>query len=789
MLKKASSRRFAVRESRVFVQVLAGNEPEDVLARTFDDCRARHTNTEVAMADRKIELLAPAGSFESLKAAIGAGADAVYMGGSRFGARAYADNPEGEQLLQAIDYAHLHGVKLYLTVNTLLKDQELEQELYGYLVPCYERGLDAVLVQDFGVLGAVKDWFPGLPIHASTQMTVCGAGGVKLLEEAGAERAVLARELSLEEIREIRDSTGIELECFVHGALCYCYSGQCLFSSILGGRSGNRGRCAQPCRLPYEVFYGGKLVSPKGGSTLLSPKDLCALELLPRIVEAGASSLKIEGRMKRPEYTAGVVRIYRKYLDAYLKHGGSCLEVDEADRRELLLLFNRDGFSQGYYEQHNGRHLMALKNRQPTEVQRRGYEALIGSLRRQYVDEEPRIPIEGTLYVRAGEPMRLEVRCGEASACVSGDCAQVAVKRPMALEQFRKQLEKTGNTPYEWRHLDVQLEGSLFVPVQALNALRRDALEALQAQILARYARKAQVPKDSSPEPPEKARKAVLHISVESMKQLEAVLLFAEELKRKEDCPLAAVYLDVEGLASGKDAKDSKDALQESVEKLHGKGLKAFAALPAIFRMETAVRYEKELPFWAGLPVDGYLIRNLEEFYFLRRPSMKRKERILDHSMYTWNLRGRTLWRLEGIDGFTNPLELNLWELRRISGKESIQIIYGRYPMMVTAGCLHRTLGRCAKEPEEWILRDRYRKDFPVKNDCRDCYNIIYNSQPLNLLGQEEELSSLGAGAYRMMFTVEGQRDVEQILAGWLSGDRMPAGAGFTRGHFRRGVE
>ena len=313
------------------------------------------------MEKRKLEVLAPAGSFESLKAAVSAGADAVYMGGSKFGARAYAQNPEGESLLDAIDYAHLHGVKLYLTVNTLLKDQELEQELYEYLKPCYEHGLDAVLVQDLGVLCAIRKWFPALPVHASTQMTLCGPGSVELLKEMGVERAVLSRELSLKEIADIYQKTGMELETFVHGALCYCYSGQCLFSSILGGRSGNRGRCAQPCRLAYQAADGQRKTLT-GEQTLLSPKDICALDLIPQIAEAGVYSLKIEGRMKRPEYTAGVVRIYRKYVDQYLQNGAKGYQVAEADRKELLLLFNRDGFSRGYYEQHNGRNMMALEN-------------------------------------------------------------------------------------------------------------------------------------------------------------------------------------------------------------------------------------------------------------------------------------------------------------------------------------------------------------------------------------------------------------------------------------------
>lgn len=284
---------------------------------------------EKKMEKKKLEILAPAGSFESLKAAVHAGADAVYMGGSRFGARAYAQNPEGDRLLEAIDYAHLYGVKLYLTVNTLLKDKELEGELYDYLKPCVEHGLDAVIVQDTGVMKCIQRWFPELDIHASTQMTLCGVGGVELLKEEGAHRAVLARELSLDEIHEIYEKTGMELECFVHGALCYCYSGQCLFSSLLGGRSGNRGRCAQPCRLAYTAADHGKNISGKE-QDLLSPKDLCALDLIPQIAEAGVYSLKIEGRMKRPEYTAGVVRIYRKYVDQYLKHGRKGYKVAES---------------------------------------------------------------------------------------------------------------------------------------------------------------------------------------------------------------------------------------------------------------------------------------------------------------------------------------------------------------------------------------------------------------------------------------------------------------------------
>ena len=285
----------------------------------------------------KVEILAPAGSFESMKAAVAAGADAVYIGGSRFGARAYADNPGEDMLLEAIDYAHLHGCRLYLTVNTLVKEKELEG-LYEYLEPYYRQGLDAAIVQDMGVFSYIKEKFPDLPVHASTQMTITGPQGAGLMMGLGASRIVTARELSLQEIRKIYEQTGAEIESFVHGALCYCYSGQCLFSSLIGGRSGNRGRCAQTCRLPFEVKRDGKTLNNKEERYVLSLKDLCTLDILPELVEAGIYSMKIEGRMKSPRYTAGVVSIYRKYVDLYLEKGrkgyrGCWIFSTGADRR------------------------------------------------------------------------------------------------------------------------------------------------------------------------------------------------------------------------------------------------------------------------------------------------------------------------------------------------------------------------------------------------------------------------------------------------------------------------
>ena len=325
-------------------------------------------------SQRKPEILAPAGSVESLRGAIAAGADAVYIGGSKFGARAYADNPEEDTLLSAIDYVHSKDRRIYLTVNTLLKEQELKEDLVPFLEKYYRAGVDAVIVQDVGVLHFLAMDFPDLPVHASTQMTLVSSDGAKQLSEYPVTRLVPARELSFEEIKEIRKNTNLELECFVHGALCYCYSGQCLLSSMIGGRSGNRGRCAQPCRMPYIVTEDGKKVAE--GLYALSPKDLCTLDRIPELVEAGIDSFKIEGRMKRPEYTAGVTAAYRLMTDLYFEYGEEGFHQylkkhpgvlnEQMDR--VADLYNRGGFTKGYYVQYHGKNMMAMERPNHTGI-------------------------------------------------------------------------------------------------------------------------------------------------------------------------------------------------------------------------------------------------------------------------------------------------------------------------------------------------------------------------------------------------------------------------------------
>ena len=407
----------------------------------------------------KTELLAPAGSMEALKAAVSAGADAVYLGGAAFGARAYAKNLDEQEILSAIDYVHLRNRKLYLTVNTLLKEEELEEKLYPYLRPYYEQGLDAVIVQDMGVL----------------------------------TRVVPARELSFAEIQKIHRTTNLEIECFVHGALCYCYSGQCLFSSLIGGRSGNRGRCAQPCRLPYEAYdKDNHRMGEPGDRYPLSPKDMCTVELLPEIVKSGIMSLKIEGRMKKPEYTAGVVSIYRKYLDLYEKKP-SRFHVLPEDMKKLYELYNRDGFNKSYYTVRNGCDMMALKNEkeQENKKKQRRNEQLFYEIQRDYIETEAKEPISGFLTLYPGQPAFLSAESGKYSVTTEAGMVEPAKKQPLTEERVKTQLEKTGETPFYFKELDVCMDDNCFVPMQTLNELRRGVSDQLVKEMTEPYRRKA----------------------------------------------------------------------------------------------------------------------------------------------------------------------------------------------------------------------------------------------------------------------------------------------------------
>ena len=804
------------------------------------------------MKDR-VEILAPAGSMECLKAAIAAGADAVYTGGALFGARAYAHNLTEEELLEAIDYVHLHGRRLYLTVNTLIKDREMEKQMYDYLLPYYRQGLDAVIVQDIGLFRFIRKHFPDLPIHASTQMTLTGVDGAKFLEKEGAQRIVTSRELSMAEVKKIADETELEIESFVHGALCYCYSGQCLFSSFIGGRSGNRGQCAQPCRLLYRT------PEAKRPQYLLSLKDICTLELIPEMIESGIYSFKIEGRMKKPEYAAAVAFQYRKYADLYLKYYEECpagedpaayamkkYRVCEEDRQMLLDLYNRGGFHTGYYHTQNGREMIslnrpnhagvpavkvlakkgrnvtakALTDLYPQDIielpMRKGREkadnytckdavrkgmnvqipvfadtpfkrdeiwmrtrnsALIERLHEEFVNGKIKERICGTFRLYPQEAATLTVKCRDAEITVTGEKAQEALSQPMSRERIEKQLRKTGNTEFEFSFLKAEIGEKVFLPMQSLNELRREALETLEKVICEKYRRSGEVKDPEEDKTELSMEEEVLSgwtASVRTAEQMEVIL---------EEEAIGRIYVDCTMFPRIWE----KDSYVEWITKVHAAGKEIYLVMPYIFRERTRKQYEAAYNRIFGAGWDGILIANYESFAFLKEHGYTGRI-MTDYNLYEFNQESRKFWKEKGVFEFTAPVELTERELQDLRVKDGEVIVYGYFPMMISAGCIQKTTRGCLKKSGQTTITDRYRNPFVVKNECDYCYNILYNYVPLYLGDRMEEVYQIGPGRIRLMFTTERQQEVRQILSAYFEGKELPEGT-YTRGHWKRGIK
>lgn len=741
--------------------------------------------------NRQTELLAPAGNPAAFYGALRAGADAVYLGGSRFGARAYAENFTEEEILQCIRYGHLFGKKIYLTVNTLMREREL-QELTDWLRPFCQEGLDAVIVQDFGALRRIRECFPEVAIHASTQMTLCSRFGAEMLREMGASRIVPARELSLKELKDIRSGVDMELETFIHGAMCYCYSGQCLFSSILGGRSGNRGRCAQPCRLPYRVR------TEAGDSRegyYLSLKDLCTVEHLPELMEAGIDSFKIEGRMKRPEYAAGVTAVYRKYMDRYLelterfgkKEAAERFRVEREDQRSLNSLYIRSEVESGYYFRRNGAEMVTLTD--PSYG--KNDERLLEEIRRLYLSERGKLPVFLRAVFRAGELARLTLECGDIRAEVLGDRVEPAQRQPVTEENLRRQLGKLGDSAFFLQGMEIDLDRDAFYPLKQINELRRKGILRLEEELLGSHGYGGGKPVSLS-RPEEKAPRKSGGFSVltETLEQLRALTGWLKEHPGRR---LSCVYVSGDIVVS-----EAKEALG-LCERLAAE-CPVLIALPYILR-ETEKEYLDKLWGMAeGSEVfAGFLARSTDGLGYLagRREEEnpggagRRKLLHLDANVYTWNSQAVAELGEKGADCFCLPLELNAGEQRRLldTGAAFEKLIYGRIPMMITANCLLRTRGTCRRDgggAETAVLIDRYGKEFPVLADCRHCMNVIYNSLPLSLYG--ERAGWEGRVRLRIHFTTETEGEVRQLLDAFLEGGELRLAA-HTTGHEKRGAE
>ena len=733
------------------------------------------------------ELLAPAGSTEALRAAFAAGADAVYIGGSRFGARAYADNPDDTDLLEAIALTHRLGKKLYLTVNTLIKDEELDT-LISWFRPFYNAGVDAVIVQDLGVIRVFRAMFPDLPLHASTQMTITGTEGAMLLKKHGIKRIVPARELSLKELAEIREKTGVELETFVHGAMCYSFSGACLMSSMIGGRSGNRGRCAGICRLPFRVENGGNASRKQEVMYPMNMKDLCAIDELPDLIRAGISSFKIEGRMKKPEYTAGVTAVYRRALDACLS--GHKYTVPPEDRRQLLALYNRDGFTKGYYFQHNGPDMVAMLNeklqgKRQQEAQKT-IEKIRGQLHSKQTETLLQRQVHGHLYLRADKPAVLTIEAPGPSGKVISVSAEAsgterAASRPVTEERIRQQLNKTGTSAFAFSSISIDMESNLFVPMQTLNTLRRNGFAALEKQLQAAYQRTAvsaiMPPISIGRHLPDSNKKPEIRVLPHNEEQLEAVI---------DSGDVDGVYLPVSLIHLSEKARES--------------GKKLYLALPYILRQEMAgLLQQAESAIRSGI-WDGILLRNLEETGWYARcrkelPSIM-PPAVLDATIYTMNMQAVSFFADMKLTKRTLPLELNFHELRNQDTKGSELILYGRTPLMFSAQCLKQTAGCCDGKPGWITLTDRKQASFPVYADCRFCGNTLYNSLPVGLIQEAQAVKHLECSSFRLEFTNEPPNDVIRILHAYAAAYSEGSQTDFnddlpptTKGHFRRGVE
>ena len=719
----------------------------------------------------KVEILSPCGDYNCFLSAVNAGCDAVYLSGNRYGARAYAENFNEEQLCRAIEYAHLFSVKVYLTVNTLTKNNEVD-DLYEYLLPLYAKGLDGVIVQDIGVISYIRKFFPDLPVHASTQLAITGSEGVALLKELGVSRVVLAREVSLNEIKKIYKDTGIEIECFVHGALCYSYSGKCFFSSLIGGRSGNRGRCAGPCRQPYN-----------NEQYLLSTKDICCLKLIPDLISAGIISFKIEGRMKSPEYVAAVTGIYRKHADRYydlLEKFGESYAKEEfykdkslnADFDLLVKLYTRGGNSEGYYFNKNGRKMISIKDA--------SYQTSDSALSSQIVEkynQVKKISANAFISVKPGNEAILSVYTDDYSVSVKGAVVETSSNRPLTEEVISKQLKKTGDSPFNIDNIEYDLDSNCFMRISEINDIRRNALNELMMAYSSEYNRNIPII--------DKNELIDNSIVCDYNKQkFIADIINREQLNAAMDASsVYAIYIPFDILA------EIHKNNQSDLDKAISLGKKLYAKFPSVIRHDFFDRNNELCKLILG-KFDGALIDNYESLKYLKDNCFK-GEIVGDIHIYSLNKYALDTLKNIGFNRVTIPIELNKKEILSMNFSGEELIVYGRLPMMVSAQCVNNTLYGCDSNPKQIVLKDRKRAEFPVYNDCFNCLNTIYNSLPLSLHGEKAFVEKTGAEYLRMIFTVEDYLTTKKILddfADYALINNDYFNDSFTRGHYNRGV-
>ena len=689
-----------------------------------------------------LELLAPAGSMEAVTAAVQAGADAVYMGYGDFNARRNAKNFSREEFAAAVSYCHLRGVKVYLTLNTLLTDREMPEGA-RLAAEAGEIGVDAVLVQDLGMLRVLRQASPDLPVHASTQMTVHNLDGVKLCADLGMTRVVLSRELSRDQIAYICQNSPIEIEVFGHGALCMCYSGQCFMSSMIGGRSGNRGLCAQPCRLKYG--WNGK-----ADGNPLSLKDMSMAGHIQELKRMGVACLKIEGRMKRPEYVAVVISIYAKAIKENR-------EPTPEEIEQLTAAFSRQGFTDGFYLDKQGPNMFGVREetKEPKE--------LFAQARAMYQRENPRVPVTFYAMIRPGEPAQVGVEDSSGRvATVKGPVPEAARTCAITTEQVEEQLSKTGGTPYRCDKVRALVEDGLSLPLSALNAMRREVLEDLSRQRTALPERRSG---EFHPGARYNNRKEAPELTVSVLKADQVTAALMEQDPTLVYVPAGELY-----------------AHPETVELAKGR---VAVTLPRVAWDRERDELVKQLEKARELGVTDALVGNLGMLPIARELGFTLRG---DYGLEVYNAQALKELKKMGLVSSTLSFELKLAQVRDISKPMDTELItYGRLPLMIMESCVIKNRsGRCNCHNEN-LLTDRKGKQFPVVK-APGCRNEILNCQKLFLADRQGDYQRIGLWAQRLMFTTETADECARVAERYRgAGDWTPGE--YTRGLYYRDVE
>ena len=700
------------------------------------------------------ELLAPAGSLESFRAAVSMGADAVYMAGKSFGARAYADNFDADQLRECVCYAHLRGVKVYITVNTLVGDRELPA-LREYLKFLDDIGADGIIVQDLSVLRLAEELELRPALHASTQLFVHNLRGAVCARELGFVRAVAARELTGADIADIAAKSGIDIEMFVHGAMCMSYSGQCLMSSALGGRSGNRGKCAQPCRRAYFAHGSEK--------HYLSLKDMSLIEHIDEILSSGAASLKIEGRMKGAAYVGGIVKIYRACLDEKRR-------PSPEERAVINSLFDRGGYSDGYFMNRRGRSMFAFDK--PDNPYLSNDSGIIGQILEEAAAAESSFKIDVSAHIRiaAGEKVRLRVCAGElVSEAESSTAAEAAEKAPISSDRIKKQISKTGDSVFRLVECTVDMHGSCYVPVKALNELRRTALSGLKQKIHERF----RVPRSKHTLPVYRGKRLEalqgLTAVVKNRAQYRAVL----RAERESGMKFRLIGVPIHELIN--DTAGYQDEAQRIVIEPN-----------AVIRPDEYSEYERQLSTLRDMGFDKLRIHNISElgrsgqFYLLASFRLN----------ITNSLAAGVFEDNFGVSAVGVSAELSVPQIRDIAESCTVPVeasVYGYRALMTTENCIMNNMGDCPCGSRHGVLTDRLGKKFPIIRDGNSCRSILLNSCPTYMGDKLEELKDNGVGLMSLDFTIETHEDTLKICKAYLLGKSLELGE-FTRFHYYKGI-